>query len=111
VRYVNRNYTEPLSLKVLSCAFGISAPYLGRLFHGAVGKSFTTYLNELRLRRAEELLRYTSLPASEIAARIGYANVNYFYTLYKKYRGCYPSESKARGGRDRVEAVHSLKEK
>jgi len=111
VRYVNRNYAEPLSLKVLSCAFGISAPYLGRLFHGAVGKSFTTYLNELRLRRAEELLRYTSLKASEIAARIGYANVNYFYTLYKKYRGCYPSESKARVGGDRAETVHSLKEK
>ena len=68
VRYVNRNYAEPLSLKVLSCAFGLSAPYLGRLFHRAVGKSFTTYLNELRLRKSEELLRYTSLKTSEIAS-------------------------------------------
>jgi two-component system response regulator YesN len=101
VRYVNRNYAEPLSLKVLSCAFDVSAPYLGRLFHKAVGKTFTTYINELRLSRAEDLLRFTALKASQIAARIGYANANYFYTLFKKYKGYYPSDSKAR-------VVHSL---
>jgi AraC-like DNA-binding protein len=93
VRYVNRNYAEPLSLKVLSCAFGISAPYLGRLFRKAVGTSFTTYLNELRLRKADDLLRFTPLKVSEIAERIGYANVNYFYTLFKRYRGRHPSPS------------------
>lgn len=109
VRYVNRNYAEPLSLKVLSCAFAVSAPYLGRLFRKAVGKSFTTYLNELRLRRADDLLRYTTLKASEIAARIGYTNVNYFYTLFRKYKGHYPSESKARAPSEGV--VHSLERK
>jgi len=75
VRYVNRNFSEPLSLKTLSCQFDISAPYLGRLFHKEVGKSFTTYLNELRLRKAEELLRYTTLKANEIAERTGYGAV------------------------------------
>jgi len=116
VRYVNRNYAEPLSLKVLSCAFGISAPYLGRLFHLAVGKSFTTYLNELRLRKADDLLRFTTLKASEIASRIGYTNVNYFYTLFKKYKGYYPSESKSRASLEErapanPPAGHSLKGK
>jgi ABC-type sugar transport system substrate-binding protein/AraC-like DNA-binding protein len=117
VRYVNRNYAEPLSLKVLSSAFGLSAPYLGRLFHRAVGASFTTYLNELRLRKAEELLRYTTLKTSEIASRIGYGNVNYFYTLFKKYKGYYPSESKSKDPRGwqpvraPAAAVHSLKRK
>jgi ABC-type sugar transport system substrate-binding protein/AraC-like DNA-binding protein len=117
VRFVNRNYAEQLSLKVLACQFGISAPYLGRLFRQATGKPFATYMNELRLRKADELARYTSLKASEIAARIGYANVNYFYTLYKKFKGYYPSES--RGGTALAEAsssrenpaVHSLKQK
>ena len=100
VRYVSRNYAEPLSLKVLSSMFGLSAPYLGRLFHRAVGTSFTTYLNELRLRKAEELLRFTSLKTSEIASRIGYANANYFYTIFKKYKGYYPSESKSKACRE-----------
>ncbi len=96
IRYVQRNYAEPLSLKILSSQFGISAPYLGRQFHLAAGKPFATFLNELRIRKADELLRYTTLKANEIAARIGYSNVNYFYTLFKKYRGYYPSESKSR---------------
>ncbi len=110
IRYVTRNYAEPLSLKILAAQFGISAPYLGRQFHTAVGKPFATYLNELRIRKAEDLLRYTSLKASDIAARIGYTNVNYFYTLFKKYKGYYPSESKAKACRD-DEPVHSLKQK
>jgi two-component system response regulator YesN len=108
IRYVTRNYAEPLSLKILSAQFGISAPYLGRQFHAAVGKPFATYLNELRIRKAEELLRYTSLKANDIAARIGYSNVNYFYTLFKKYKGYYPSESKSKACADN-EPVHSLK--
>lgn len=110
IRYVLRNYAEPLSLKILSAQFGISAPYLGTQFHTAVGKPFATYLNELRIRKAEELLRYTSLKANEIAARIGYSNVNYFYTLFKKYKGYYPSQSKLNACAD-DEGVHSLKEK
>jgi len=110
IRYVTRNYAEQLSLKILSTQFGISAPYLGRQFHTAVGKPFATYLNELRIRKAEELLRYTSLKASEIAARIGCSNVNYFYTLFKKYKGYYPSESKTRACVD-GDTVHSLMEK
>ena len=111
VRYVERNYAEPLSLKVLAAQFSLSAPYLGRRFRTEVGRSFSTYLNELRVRKAEELLRYSNLKASEIAARTGYSNVNYFYTLFRKYRGYYPSESKARACRDEEAPVHSLKRK
>ncbi len=96
VRYVTRNYSAPLSLKVLAYQFNISAPYLGRLFRNATGKHFVDFLHELRLKKAEEMLRYTALKESEIAERIGYVNVNYFYTLFKKYRGCYPSELKKR---------------
>ncbi len=110
IRYATRNYAEQLSLKILASQFGISAPYLGRQFHAAVGKPFATFLNELRIRKAEELMRYTTLKASEIASRIGYANVNYFYTLFKKYKGYYPSESKSRACPD-PDAVHSLMRK
>jgi two-component system response regulator YesN len=92
VRYINRNCSEQLSLKVLACHFKLSPSHLGRLFHQAVGKSFTNYLNELRLRKAEDLLKYSALSASQVAKRIGYTNVNYFYTLFKKYRGCFPSQ-------------------
>ncbi len=118
IRYVTRNYAEQLSLKVLAAQYGISAPYLGRLFRNAVGKPFATYLNEIRLRKAEELLRFTALKANDVAARIGYSNANYFYTLFKKYKGYYPSESKSRACTDdepptsRADpAAHSLKQK
>ena len=100
IRYVTRNYAEQLSLKVLAAQYDISAPYLGRLFRGAVGKPFATWLNEIRLGKAEELLRFTALKANDVAARIGYSNANYFYTLFKKYKGYYPSESRSRACTD-----------
>jgi ABC-type sugar transport system substrate-binding protein/AraC-like DNA-binding protein len=117
VRYVARNFAAPLSLKVLACQFNLSPAYLGRLFRRATGKPFATYLNELRLRKADEMLKYSSLKESEIAVRIGYANVNYFYTLFRKYKGSYPSASRSRACREddppasRGSGVHSLKQK
>jgi two-component system response regulator YesN len=96
IRYVNRNYSEQLSLKVLSCQFNLSSTYLGRLLHDAIGMSFTTYLNDLRLRKAEELLRFKTLKACQVAKRVGYSNVSYFYTLFKKYKGFYPSQLRIR---------------
>jgi AraC-like DNA-binding protein len=63
-------------------------------------------------------LRFTALKANDIAARIGYSNVNYFYTLFKKYKGYYPSESRSGARPDdgspvsrRDAAVQSLKRK
>ncbi len=96
VDYVNKNYTSPLSLKVLSYQYGITAAYLGQLFKKHTGVSFTKYLNNLRVRKAKKLLLYTSLKANEVADEVGYNDPNYFYTVYKKYTGLYPSEFQKR---------------
>lgn len=92
VTYVQDNYAEPLSLKVISQKFNISAAYLGKLFKEETGDNFTNYLNKLRIDKAKQLMRETPDKANKIALDVGYSDANYFYGIFKKYTGSYPSE-------------------
>ncbi len=92
VNYVNTEYKTPLSIKVISYSFNISAAYLGKLFKLETGESFSRYLNNLRIEKAKILLRSTNIKANKIAIEVGYSDSNYFYNIFKKYTGIYPSE-------------------
>ncbi len=92
VEYVDNNYQNPLSLKVLGYQFDLSPAYLGKLFKEEAGENFSRYLNSLRIRKAKELLNTTGMKANQIAAEVGYTDANYFYNTFRKYTGVYPSE-------------------
>ncbi len=92
VDFVDKNYHEPMSLKVISNTFNLSAAYLGRLFKEETGECFSKYLNELRIEEAKKLLISTPEKANRIALEVGYSDSNYFYNTFKKYTGMYPSE-------------------
>ncbi|GEM_PF-1146804 len=92
VDYVNIEYKTPLSIKIISYSFNISAAYLGKLFKQETGQSFSRYLNNLRIERAKILLLETNSKANKIAIEVGYSDSNYFYNIFKKYTGMYPSE-------------------
>ncbi|MNP58153.1 DNA-binding transcriptional regulator AraC [compost metagenome] len=46
------------------------------------------------MTEAEHLLRSSNLTITEIAARVGCDNANYFTKLYKQYKGMTPSEGR-----------------
>ena len=89
---IDSDQMKAMSLKVLSQRFDISRIYLGQLFKKETGKSFSQYINERRVESAKKLLRTTTMKASEVAAMVGYSSANYFYRVFKKYAGVYPSE-------------------
>ncbi len=92
VSFVDKNYSEPTSLKVISNRFNISSAYLGKLFKEETGVGFSKYLNTLRINQAKKLLISTPEKANKIAFEVGYSDSNYFYNIFKKYIGMYPSE-------------------
>ncbi|MCK5200386.1 MAG: helix-turn-helix domain-containing protein, partial [Spirochaetales bacterium] len=92
VDHVNSEFMNPLSIKVISYSFNISAAYLGKLFKQETGESFSRYLNNLRIEKAKALLLSTNIKANKIALEVGYSDSNYFYNIFKKYAGMYPSE-------------------
>jgi two-component system, response regulator YesN len=92
IQSIDDDQMKAISLKVLSQRFDISRIYLGQLFKKETGKNFSQYINERRVDSAKKLLRTTPLKANEIAALVGYSSPNYFYRVFKKYAGVYPSE-------------------
>lgn len=83
--WINENYCDSnISLEIIADRFEISPGYLGRLLYGVTYSHFSDYLNCLRLRKAAELLKNTSLPMEQVCREVGINNTNYFYTLFKK---------------------------
>ncbi|NTV90780.1 MAG: response regulator [Clostridiales bacterium] len=95
MEYINRNYSGNLSLKTLAYKFNLSQAYLGQLIKKRTGQLFSDYLNGLRITKAKELLVGSMLKEKKISELIGYSDSNYFYRVFKKYVGVYPSEFRA----------------
>ena len=83
---------EPLSLDRLAQACGLSVSRLAHLFRDQIGMPPQQYLEEIRLQRAAQLLRSTSLRIGEVAMETGYAGAFYFSSRFRKKFGQSPSE-------------------
>jgi len=82
---------EPnLSVQKLAKELNCSPDHLSKLFHRETGKTFTQYLNGLRLASAKELLGHSTLPIREIAWSIGYGDPAYFIRLFRATFGLTP---------------------
>jgi len=95
---VEHRYREPVSLKVLAAEFGVSAPYLGRIYRQQNGISFSNALNERRIEKAKEMLRFRSAPAKTIGQEVGFSDPNYFYLVFKRMTGMTVTEYLDRKG-------------
>ncbi|HHV11869.1 MAG TPA: response regulator [Clostridiales bacterium] len=96
IQYMKFNYDKDICIKNIADLFHMSPVYLGRLFFQETGKSFTEYLNSLRLNQAKDLLANTDIQIQQIAEKVGYQNSNYFYTVFKKKAGMTPAEFRCR---------------
>lgn len=88
--YLNRNFSKELSLDALASSFSISKYHLCRSFKKYTGFTLNEYVTQLRLERAKELLRTTTLPANRIGTLVGITDENYFYRLFRKATGQSP---------------------
>jgi AraC-like DNA-binding protein len=69
-----------------------SASYISTLFARETGVSFHSYLQELRLTKAKDLLRDPRLTVAEVAQASGYASAGWFRHSFKRHLGLSPSE-------------------
>jgi AraC-like DNA-binding protein len=88
------NLQHDWTVEELSRAIGISAPYLQRLFKSTVGTPPITYLRDLRLDKARELLEAEDkfYRVSEIGCKVGMSSKSHFTRDFKKKFGVTPSE-------------------
>ena len=94
VRYMEEHFAESLTLTEVAAHAGLSAEYLSRLFKEETGVKFVVYLNNLKLKHALHLLETTNLKVYEVAEQVGYSNLSYFSTVFKKNFGQNPFDYK-----------------
>ncbi|MGI5894848.1 MAG: response regulator transcription factor [Candidatus Merdivicinus sp.] len=85
---------EYLSLKWLAENYlFVSISYLSRQFTKIEGKSFSEYLNQVRMEKAKEMMRgIPGCTVQDVAAHVGFAsNPGYFSQVFRKYEGITPS--------------------
>ena len=79
--YIQENFRD-ISISRLCGQFHFQEDYFNRLLKQKTGKTYTEYVQDLRLSKAEELLKESSLSIEEIADLVGYRNKGYFYRLF-----------------------------
>jgi two-component system response regulator YesN len=92
LQYIQYNYQENLKLGTIAELYGYNSSYLGKVFHKATGKSFNSYIDEVRIENSKKLLLDHENKVYEIALLAGYTDVNYFHKKFKKYVGMSPAE-------------------
>lgn len=95
--YMEKHFTEPLTLEQLARAFFVSKEYLSKMFKQEFGHNVTDYLLYLRMDKAKEWLLDGSIPIKAIAEMAGYEDVTYFYRVFKKHFGVAPGEMRKSG--------------
>lgn len=91
MEYVENNYMEKIGLEEIAKYVGLNASYFSALFKKETGKNFLSYLTEIRINHAKELLRITNDTMSSIAEKVGYADARYFSQCFEKMVGMKPS--------------------
>lgn len=92
LHYLNQNYAQHLSGNDIAQKFGVNFDYINRVFSEMTGSTIFTYLNNLRIYQAKQLIATTDLSFSEIADRVGIEDHYYFSKLFRKITGLSPTQ-------------------
>ena len=85
-------FFEPLTLEDVLAEARMSKATFSRRFVTYTGKTYTGFLNEVRIGYACQKLAETTKPISEIAFASNFNNLAHFNRMFRRYRGISPSE-------------------
>jgi AraC-like DNA-binding protein len=87
---LERDYVNPPSLEMLAAEVGCGAYHLSRIFSRETGLTIPQYLREIRLDRAERLLRSGRCNVTQAAFAVGYQSLSHFSKAFWERFGCCP---------------------
>ncbi len=89
-RFIEDHAGEPISLTRVAHEIGVARTYLSALFRRECGVTLTQYIHQVRIRRAEAMLRAGGLSIGEVALRSGYKSYRHFHRSFLKLRRVSP---------------------
>lgn len=91
IDYIQKNLANEISLSDMSEMFSVSAEHFSRQFKKETGFGFCEYVNLIRLKKAENILRHQEkISVTSVAAECGFSDSNYFSVKFKDMYGISP---------------------
>ncbi len=92
--YLDKNYQYDITVKEAARMCSLSYSYFSRYFKAIMGKTFTEYLNYVRITEAEKLLLSTEMNITEVAAETGFSDSSYFIKQFRHFKNVSPKQFK-----------------
>ena len=100
--YIAKNYMDEIRLNTLADIAGMSPSAFSRFFKLHTGRNLSDYIIEMRLGYASRMLVDTARSIAEISFQSGFNNLSNFNRIFKKKKGCSPSEFRENYHKTRV---------
>lgn len=108
MEYMDRHYADSIEPGLLPRLAGMTPSSFSRAFKRETGRSPGTYLTELRVAKAKELMSQPGITVKELARHVGFQDELYFSRVFKKTEGLPPTIYWKRRSRERIAVVSGL---
>ncbi|TLV01483.1 AraC family transcriptional regulator [Dyadobacter luticola] len=95
MHYIQQNFKEEITLQQAASVAGLQLHSFCRFFKTLTNRTFSDFLNQVRIGFAARLLQQSDLPVTQIALECGYANISYFNRCFKKINKMSPKDYRA----------------
>lgn len=90
--YIEENYQNPLTIKMVCASAGLSTRSLNRLTTDELQLTPKQIITMARMERAKELIRIQNKSVTEVAFEVGYNSISQFVSSFRKYTGTTPRQ-------------------
>ncbi|TDG00469.1 response regulator [Paenibacillus piri] len=91
-QYIHEHFDREITIAELAQKVFISRNYLCQIFKNGTGETINNYIISVKMEKAKGLLLERKHKIFEVAESVGYKNIPYFSTTFKKYFGVTPAE-------------------
>lgn len=92
LQYIQDHYSDPIANRELADLIHVSEYRFCHIFKESMGQSPLNYINEVRLKKAYNLLEQKEMTIAEIATVVGFQDYNNFGRQFRKLYGFAPSK-------------------
>lgn len=90
--YLYSHFAEPITVGDAAAYVGYTPNYFNSRFHMQMGLPFGEFLRQMRLNYAENLLRSSGMPVTEVANESGFGSLSYFSRCFRDQYGMAPQQ-------------------
>ncbi len=95
--YIQNHLRDSLRVEDLAAACGLSYPWFAKKFREIYGVSCKDFIEQVRVNRVEQYLRFTDLDLAAVSEATGYADCSHMIKNFKRVKGITPGQFRLHG--------------